>query len=652
MKFGKVSKEELNMTVYPADSSAHAAILYDFGKTEFRYDVHNDKGWQLIFNRKMRIKILDKEGVSSADFRFKLYHDGTASKEKLEDIEGITFNLEDGKVVKTKLERDNVMETEEDKNHTSYSFAMPNVRAGSVIDVTYRIRSDFMMNLQPWHFQSTIPTVWSEYYVEIPEYFAYKQTLTGYNTLTVNERTEGRGSITFTTKDRNNGRVTSTTYERETVEYSTKRFKMAMKDVPAFKEEDYLTTPNNYLSIFSFELASVKTDEVNYKNYTETWEKINELLLDHQDFGKAIGRHGYLKDDLEMALNGLTGETEKLEAVLAMIKTRIRWDEHNALTADDLKEAWNKKRGSSGEINLALISALRMAGLQADPVALSTRSNGILNPVHPTITDFNYVVARVVAGGDTLLVDATEPLAPAGLLPVRCLNDKGRLITTNAPRWINLNPVVKTKRSGSYTVKIDADGNITGTAQIGREGYEALDFRKQMAAAASQDDFYKEKAKLTEGLSITTHALTGIDSLAKPLNESFDFTIADALDLNTGLILINPIIFEATKNNPFKLKERSYPVEFPYPFNETLMFTWTIPDGYAVDHLPVPALVILPEKGGKFTYNVVQNGNTITVISIINLNQTTFVSSQYEYIKTFFAQIVAKHAETIVLKKI
>ena len=40
---------------------------------------------------------------------------------------------------------------------------MPNVKVGSVIEITYKVRSDFIFNFQDWEFQSTIPTVWSEY---------------------------------------------------------------------------------------------------------------------------------------------------------------------------------------------------------------------------------------------------------------------------------------------------------------------------------------------------------------------------------------------------------------------------------------------------------------------------------------------------------
>ena len=72
-KFGKVSIDELKQTVCPIDSSAHAYFLFDIGETTFEYATRlirdsdsqsSQKGFQLIFNRHLRIKILDSEAFS------------------------------------------------------------------------------------------------------------------------------------------------------------------------------------------------------------------------------------------------------------------------------------------------------------------------------------------------------------------------------------------------------------------------------------------------------------------------------------------------------------------------------------------------------------------------------------------------------------
>jgi hypothetical protein len=330
----------------------------------------------------------------------------------------------------------------------------------------------------------------------------------------------------------------------------------------------------------------------------------------------------------------------------------MTWDEYNSLFANDLRKAWDERKGSSADINLALVSALKSAGFDAYAVALSTRRHGMLNPFHPSITDFNYVVACAVADGDTILLDATAPHTPVGLLPERCLNGKGRLISKGVSRWVSLLPKQADKLAANYTITLNADGNLTGTAEITHEGYSALDLRNEIEDAASLDEFYKAVEKEHAGLTITTKSIDHLDSLYKPLLEKTEFSVADAVSMDDALILLNPVQFNATTRNPFRLKERTYPVEFPQAISETLVFNWTLPEGFAVDQLPKPALIGLPKNGGKFTYSVVQNGNGIMIVSMLKINQLMFVPAEYEYLKQFFAQVIAKQGESIVLKKL
>ncbi len=651
IKYGKIDENDLKMTTYPLDSLAHAVVLCDFGVTGFQYDIAGDKGWQVSFKRVVRIKVLDKEGVTAGDFQFKLYHQGNDNRENLTDIDGTTFNFENGKVVKSKLEKRNILKEDEDKDHISVKFAMPNVRPGSVIDVSYMILSDFVFNLKPWKFQTNYPVKWSEYITNVPEYFIYKHAMLGYNSLAINETTSTRGSIVFTTSSRSSGYVTKTTYENNTVDYRIERTRLAMENVPAFKEEAYLTTADNYQSIYTSELASSKSSNGIYQDYTTTWEKINKILLDSDNFGTAMKRAGYMDDEIELALKKTSTETQKMLVIFKLIKDKMRWDGISALFSEDIKKAWKERTGNSADINLMLIAALRKSGLNVEPIVLSTRSNGVLNPAHPSLTDLNYVIARVNIGDKEYLLDATEPLAAAGLLPVRCLSNKGRTVKEYNSDWIDIATGVGDRYSAQYTLTLEPDGSVTGVSSHLRDAHNAFNFRKSVDKASSLDNFYKDKEKNTEGLEITSKTVPMLDSIYKPLQENLGFILKDVCDMGSNRLFISPLLFEKTKENPFKLNARLYPVEFPYPINETLIFTWNIPDGYVVDQLPESALMNLPGDGGKFAYNVTQNGKTVLIVSKIQINKTLFNSNEYKSIKDFFNLIVTKQAEQILLKK-
>src|SRR3546814_5231157 len=96
-------------------------------------------------------------------------------------------------------------------------------------------------------------------------------------------------------------------------------------------------------------------------------------------------------------------------------------------------KALERRSGNICDINLALIAGLSAAGLDGEAVILSTRDNGVVNDLHPVLSDFNYVVAKVNIGDAHYLLDASDPLLPFGLLPLHCINGKARVINLKEP---------------------------------------------------------------------------------------------------------------------------------------------------------------------------------------------------------------------------
>ena len=102
-KFGDAPIEYLEMKYYDKDSTAEAVILGDFGRTSFIYDQFND-GFLLTFTRHTLIKIFNSNGYEWANIEISLYND-SGLKEEVGSLKGFTYNLVDGKVEKTKLDR-------------------------------------------------------------------------------------------------------------------------------------------------------------------------------------------------------------------------------------------------------------------------------------------------------------------------------------------------------------------------------------------------------------------------------------------------------------------------------------------------------------------------------------------------------------------
>jgi hypothetical protein len=120
---------------------------------------------------------------------------------------------------------------------------------------------------------------------------------------------------------------------------------------------------------------------------------------------------------------------------------------------------------------------------------------------------------------------------------------------------------------------------------------------------------------------------------------------------DAGIIYIDPVLFDRQKNNPFTSPSREYPVDFGLPFSQVYNLQLTIPEGYSVEELPKNNSILLPEKGGKFQYQVAQVGNKIVLNFRFSIDKTLFIPAEYKNLVEFYNLVINKEAEQIILKK-
>jgi hypothetical protein len=169
-KFGKPPKELLTQEQHPVEADAEAAIVFKRSRIFFEYQKNN--GFVLKKEIEMRLKIYKKEGTDWGTFEIPLYAPGN-DDEKISSIKGYTFNMQGEKVVDEKLKKDGIFEERTNKYYKKTAITMPNVKEGSVIDLTYTIYSPYTSSVGEINFQYSIPV--DEIYakVDIPEYYVF-----------------------------------------------------------------------------------------------------------------------------------------------------------------------------------------------------------------------------------------------------------------------------------------------------------------------------------------------------------------------------------------------------------------------------------------------------------------------------------------------
>lgn len=646
IKFGDVPIEDLQMQVYPKDSSAAAVVLADYGESIINYD-QND-GFILNFERIRRIKIFKKEGFDWADFSFSLYHSGS-DEEKLLSLKAVTYNLENGKIVETKVGKDAIFKEKYDANNDLMKITFPNVKEGSIIEVAYKITSDFLFNFQDWDFQTTIPTVMSEYRAKIPEYFNYDKYMQGYVSLDVNEKTQAPATITITTKEREGFSTAATTFSTDKINYMEQRFRWVANHVPAFKAEPFITTPRDYISRINFELAYTQYPGQPIKRYMGSWEDINKQYSESSDFGQEVSGNGFLTKTVSELTTGMTTPEEKISALVSYVKQQVEWDgTYRRFVTKPIKKTLEDRKGSSADLNLLLASLINKAAIKVFPVLLSTRDHGFVREETPISSQFNYVICLVQIGEKNILLDATERLLPVGMLPERCLNGKGFLVSSEGYRWVNLQPTNRSKTVVNADFSMNESGDLTGKMQFDRGGYDGLISRKGYLSK-KEEEYIKEFVG-SKPWEVTRYESTNIKNAHEPLKEVFELNISQPATVAGNIMYLNPLLLYRMDENPFKLEKREYPVDFSSPFERMYLCRITIPEGFQVDELPTPKVLALPGNAARYTYSVTQSGRIINVVSNFQVNRSVFSQTEYPDLREFYNQVVAKQAEQIVLK--
>ncbi|TRX42274.1 DUF3857 domain-containing protein [Flavobacterium restrictum] len=647
-KLGKVSIAELQQKQHPKDTTAVAAILFEKGEVHFEFT--QDNGFTMVTEVATRIKIYKKEGYDFSNQKV-AYYIGGSTKENVSFTDAATYNLVDGKIEKTKLKSDGEFNEKVNRYWGQVKIALPNVKVGSVIEFKYTVKSSRYGSLQDWQFQNSIPVNYSEFKTYIPEYYSYKPSMKGFITPKVTEEKKQK-TINYSYREpAEPGSAITTSSSQEKLEFQETKTTYVAENLPALKEEAFVNNINNYASSVSHELSVIKYPNRPYEYYSTDWAAVTKTIYDYDDFGPELNKTGYFEDDLKIVLAGLNTTDEKISALLNYVKNAVKWNDYTGYSCNDgVKKAYKDKTGNVAEINLMLTAMLRYAGLTANPVLVSTRSNGIA--LFPNRTAFNYVIAAVETPQGVVLLDATDKFAMPNVLPFRALNWVGRLIRKDGTsQEIDLMPKVASMDTIAMNYTVDANGQISGKLREQKTDHEALLFRKNADAVTA--DMYLEKLENEyKKIEISDYVRANEKELQLPVSETFAFKGANLCEIIGGKIYISPLLFFAKEQNPFKQEVREYPVDFGYPFLEKYAINITIPDGYEVETLPVAAILKMQDDLGAFKFMTNVSGNIIQIAMTHQINTPIISSEYYPMLKDYYQGMLAKQSEKIILKKI
>lgn len=652
-ELGKVTLEELNQKQHPIESEADAAFLFNHGKCYIDYAV--GKGFVLVTEVEAKIKIYNKEGYNFANVNVPIYHDGS-SVETVEFSNAYTYNLVNGKIEKTKLKKEGEF-TEKINKYNSYrKITMPNITEGCIVEYKYIIRSPFISNVPDWYFQKPIPVNNSTFTFSVPEYFTFNVNSRGYlfPTVTTNRKETVHN---FTDKERVQsgsgfGATVSSNFSQQKISYMEDIKTYSLNDIPSIHNEDFVSNIRNYTASISHELTAIRYPNQSPRFLSTTWEEVTKNIYDNESFGAELKRTGYFEKDIEVGISGTKTRDEKINYVFDFVKNNIKWNEDYGYFCDGgVRNAYKNKTGNVAEINLMLTAMLRHAGVNANPVLISTRQHGI--PLFPSRMAFNYVICAVEIENDLILLDATDNNSIPNILPLRAVNWFGRLIRKDgSSNVVELSPKQISKYNVLLNALITPEGKVVGKVMNQRTDYTAF-VQRDNYANVNPEQYIERLENRYKGIDIEnlqTQNLT--TNLNKPYSESFDFVDNNDVEIIGDKMYVSPMLFYAMTENPFKREKREFPVDFTFPFHEKHTISLEIPEGYVVESLPKTEGFAITDSLAAFKYVINHNGNKIQVLIQEELNTPIFSTEHYQDLKEYYQKVVDKQNEKIVFKKI
>lgn len=645
MKFGKISQDELAMDIYPADSSANA--IYVFQKCEMNYIYKN--GFSLNYEIEVKVKVLKEEGLKYADVTIPFY-----KNEDIINITATTYNLEKGKTVKTKMDRKYIFEEKINKNVSHKKFSIPAVKAGSVFEYKYTLKStDFKP--RTWMMQQEIPVKSSELVFVFPEYFIFNIETRGSQRATHEQQ---KTSVTY--------HISSNSGPTETLRCEAFYNTFSAMDLPAVKtDESHLWCPSDYQTQLSFELQATNFPGRGYKPIISTWEQIDKILIEDSEFGSYLNmKNPYSEEIKKLDLKDKSLQ-EKVLLVFDVVKSKITWDKKYRITSESVKNAAKAGIGSNAEINFILMAALRDAGIASAPVVMSSRDHGLLPFGMPTISNLNTFILCISDEEKVYYIDGSMDEGWFNALPPNLRTDRGRVLKISdkikedalladfiwmnravPEQWVDLRTISNPTSVCQIKATLSPEGKISGECITYLSDIFGQQRKRSYREAKDTLD-YIEKIEKELNLKVSKYQ-------QKPekerLRETFSFEKEPDMTADR-MIYINPLIFAHISNNQFKQAERKLPIEFGCTSLYRKIVTILLPQGYEVEELPESVKIGTETGGCECSYYLGKQSGVIQLNYTYRINQIFFGAEEYENLKNFFGAIATKNKEMIVLRK-
>lgn len=562
-EFGVIPDSLFQMQVSESDS-----VPYEITNKELDVSFREaDESIVAVLEHHIRVKIFDASVREASIIAIPYYFEN--DMERITSLEAYTYLPSGNRVA---LSEEDIRTININSRYNVKEFAMPAVEDGAVIEYRYTIERRYIEELPDFYLSHKVPTDFAKITITYPRYLRYQAYIENY---------EGEVKSDFVYTDTSSVPKVFTIPQPAPI--VTERW-MA-QDIPPVQEEAFISALDDYRGKIKFLLSEFGIPRQQLEN---NWEVVVARIRDKANPWQQIYSNSDARavgDSISQVMAGLPA-VQIQDSIYQHLNRRVNFSGiHTAYSQTSSEKVLSGEPASQSAINQTLVSMLRAADIEANPVLISTRKSGEINMDFPSFYQFNGLMVQSEIEGEPYLMDAGFPFSQPGLIPVDTYGSRGLVLKETGYEWIEIDP---DKSLFDIQVKIDAqlerNGTLRGIIKSVQRGYPAQIIRQQWAEGKSHSDILRQT--LFDGypqLNIADAAVNSAESYGQPVELTAEFKIENYATSFTDGLRFRPMVVGYRDENPFSGPDRNLPITLDAPEKLNLSYSIKLPQGHSVD---------------------------------------------------------------------
>jgi hypothetical protein len=607
-----VTARDLALTGVPGNPGA-SAVQLDYS------DATDDTLRSRFIHR--RIKILNNEGRQYGDVVIPVPAGYTVS-----DIRGRTIRPNGSVVEFTGKPFERVVFRRYPQKLIAWILTMPDVHAGSIVEYKYRLNWDQYVYDTVWSLEHELYTLREKFWLR--PYRGRLQTRHGGD-------------------DTQLSYVYSNMPEGVTPRETAAGIELTVENVPAFTPENLMPPEDNFKPEVRFFYGGreMESSDAFWRDIGRVWDDKAEHFM---------GRRKEMEAAAAEIIEGETDARQKLRKLYARVQ-RIRnlSYEHSRSRAearqeelkpnDNAAHVLSRGHGYPNEIAELFTVLARAAGFEATLLRASSREARVFDQKVLSENQLAWEIVRVKLGNEDVFLDPGTMFCPFEMVAwqhtsapaLKLDKEGGEFVVVPTPT------ADKTVTRRSANMALTPEGLLQGEITLEFKGNDALQRRLdalETDEAGRRRDLEDQLLNwLPAGARVKLQEAQGWETSDQPLLARFHAEVPGFATHSGRRLLVPAGLFKSPQLEISGSGARTYPVYFPYTYEEIDNIVVQLPDGFSAGPLPNPQDTRLPST--RFITTSSFSGGQLKLTRALIVNSIYFKAEQYPEVQGFLRKL-------------